>query len=107
MAQGGVNYDERSGSLLFRPQTSRRQTTTSPRSGNCDNTVHMAKQPTDKADKQKRRPGPPPSGVGTLIGVRIQPDDLVRLDHWRNEQPDKPGRPEAIRRLVELGLDKN
>jgi hypothetical protein len=38
--------------------------------------------------------------------VRIQPDDLISLDAWRAEQPDRPGRPEAIRRLVELALKK-
>jgi hypothetical protein len=64
----------------------------------------MAKQQSNKPDKVKRRPGPPATGVGTLIGVRIQPDDMVRLDAWRDEQTDKPGRPEAIRRLVEMGL---
>jgi hypothetical protein len=26
------------------------------------------------------------------------------LDDWRRKQEDLPGRPEAIRRLVELGL---
>jgi hypothetical protein len=26
------------------------------------------------------------------------------IDHWRNKQDDEPSRPEAIRRLVELGL---
>jgi len=28
------------------------------------------------------------------------------LDDWRRKQADLPGRPEAIRRLVELGLKK-
>jgi hypothetical protein len=66
----------------------------------------MARQPT-KPDKIKRQPGPPATGIGTLIGVRIQPDDLELLDQWRNEQPDKPGRPEAIRRLVEMAVRPN
>jgi hypothetical protein len=26
------------------------------------------------------------------------------IDHWREKQDDEPSRPEAIRRLVELGL---
>jgi hypothetical protein len=52
---------------------------------------------------QKKR-GPPATGKGTLIGVRLQPDPLSRLDRWSNSQDDKPSRPEAIRRLVELGL---
>jgi len=29
---------------------------------------------------------------------------LKSLDDWRRKQDDLPGRPEAIRRLVELGL---
>jgi hypothetical protein len=68
--------------------------------------VFMAKHHSDQPDKMKRRRGPPPTGVGVLIGVRIQPDDLISLDAWRAEQPDRPGRPEAIRRLVELALKK-
>jgi hypothetical protein len=31
-------------------------------------------------------------------------DTLVVIDDWRRKQDDLPGRPEAIRRLVELGL---
>lgn len=36
--------------------------------------------------------------------VRIQPHMANALDDWRRKQDDLPGRPEAIRRLVELGL---
>ena len=38
------------------------------------------------------------------IGVRVDEDFLKQLDAWRKKQDDLPGRPEAIRRLVELGL---
>lgn len=31
-------------------------------------------------------------------------DALQALDNWRRKQEDLPGRPEAIRRLVEIGL---
>jgi hypothetical protein len=65
----------------------------------------MAKQQSDKPDKAQRRRGPPDTGVGTLIGVRIQPQELELLDRWRAGQADKPGRPEAIRRLVEQSLN--
>ena len=67
----------------------------------------MAKQPSDKPDKIKRRPGPPQAGAGTLIGVRLMADDLELLDQWRETQPDRPGRPEAIRRLVEEGVKRS
>lgn len=42
--------------------------------------------------------------TGDLVGVRIQPEMAKELDQWRRKQHDLPGRPEAIRRLVELGL---
>ena len=41
---------------------------------------------------------------GDLVGVRIQPEMGKQLDDWRRKQEDVPTRPEAIRRLVELGL---
>jgi hypothetical protein len=36
--------------------------------------------------------------------VRIQPEMAKLLDDWRRKQDDLPGRAEAIRRLVDLGL---
>ena len=36
--------------------------------------------------------------------MRISAEALQTLDDWRRKQDDLPGRPEAIRRLVELGL---
>jgi hypothetical protein len=38
------------------------------------------------------------------IGVRVDEEFLKRIDDWRRKQEDLPGRPEAIRRLVEIGL---
>jgi len=35
--------------------------------------------------------------------ARLQPELAALLDSWRREQPGLPSRPEAIRRLVELG----
>ena len=52
----------------------------------------------------KKRRGPAPTGKGTLVGVRLQPDDLSELDDWISEQDESFTRPEAIRRLIELGL---
>jgi hypothetical protein len=52
----------------------------------------------------KKKRGPPPTGKGTLIGLRLQPRPLARVDRWAASQEDDPSRPEAIRRLVELGL---
>lgn len=44
--------------------------------------------------------------TGELVGVRIQPEMAKALDDWRRRQEDLPGRPEAIRRLVEQALKK-
>jgi hypothetical protein len=61
----------------------------------------MAKQET--VITQKRR-GPPPTGKGELIGVRLLPEPLAALDAWIAKQREPVSRPEAIRRLVEAGL---
>ncbi len=45
-----------------------------------------------------------PRQTGEMVGTRIQPELLKRLDDWRREQPDLPSRPEALRRLAEKGL---
>ncbi len=42
--------------------------------------------------------------TGDLVGVRVQPDMAKQIDDWRRKQPDLPGRPEAIRRLVDMAL---
>jgi hypothetical protein len=47
---------------------------------------------------------PRPKVTGDPVMVRVQPDMAKQLDDWRRNQDDLPGRPEAIRRLVELGL---
>jgi hypothetical protein len=49
----------------------------------------------------KKRRGPAPTGKGTLIGVRLQPNQLKALDKW---SAGKLTRPEAIRQLVEAAL---
>jgi hypothetical protein len=53
-----------------------------------------------------RKRGPPPTGKGTPVLVRLAPAPLANLDGWIEEQaPPHPSRPEAIRRLIELGLE--
>ena len=52
----------------------------------------------------KKARGRPATGKGVQVGERWSPDALQRIDDWRRKQVDLPGRPEAIRRLVELGL---
>ena len=54
--------------------------------------------------KRQKRRGAPAAGEGTLIGLRLEPGALARVDRWAASQKDDPSRPEAVRRLVELGL---
>jgi len=42
--------------------------------------------------------------TGTLVGVRLQDDELKAIDKWARKQEPPITRPYAIRRLVELGL---
>jgi hypothetical protein len=43
---------------------------------------------------------------GTLVGVRLQIVELKKIDAFIKKQDTPLTRPEAIRRLVELGLSK-
>jgi hypothetical protein len=61
----------------------------------------MRKTTIDRVNPQKQKR---PTVTGDPVMVRIQPDMAKALDDWRRKQDDLPGRPEAIRRLVEIGL---
>lgn len=52
-----------------------------------------------------KRGRPVTTGKGTLIGVRLLDEPLATLDTWiaRQHEPEL-SRPEAIRRLVDIGL---
>jgi len=57
------------------------------------------------AKKKKKKVGRPvTTGKGTQIGTRWHGPLLETIDKWAAGQDDKPGRSEAIRRLVQLGL---
>jgi hypothetical protein len=62
--------------------------------------VSMARQ---SVISRKKR-GPPATGKGIPILVRIQPLLLSNLDVWIANQTTSLTRPEAIRRLVEIAL---
>jgi hypothetical protein len=49
--------------------------------------------------KKRGRPAKAPTSV-----VRLPEETLLAADAWAASQPDGPSRPEAVRRLVELGL---
>ncbi|RHZ91864.1 ribbon-helix-helix protein, CopG family [Cereibacter sphaeroides] len=49
----------------------------------------------------KNRRGRPATGLGILIGVRLQPDLLAWLDEERAKLDPAPSRPEMIRAILE------
>jgi hypothetical protein len=53
--------------------------------------------------KKSSKRGRPPV-ESEAVTVRMAVDALQNVDDWRRKETDLPGRPEAIRRLVELGL---
>ena len=56
-----------------------------------------------KGTPKKRRGRPATTGRGAQIGMRWHDPHLSAIDEWRAKH-DIATRPEAIRRLVELGL---
>jgi hypothetical protein len=58
-----------------------------------------------KAKPKRGRPlGSRTTFIGKAIGLRLYPDLEKRVDAWMMREPDL-SRPEALRRLIELGLD--
>ena len=53
--------------------------------------------------RKKRSRGRPKIGAIPVL-VRLLPDQAARLDKWRKALADSPGRPEAIRRLLDENL---
>lgn len=47
-----------------------------------------------------KKRGPAPTGQGTQVQVRLQPDQLKDLDAWIAEQGKEQSRPEAIRDIL-------
>jgi hypothetical protein len=62
--------------------------------------------PSTLSDSKKPKIGRPTTGIGKAIGLRLYPDLEAKIDAWCAQQPDKLSRPEAIRRLIELGLKR-
>jgi len=57
-----------------------------------------------KGTTKKKRGRPATTGKSTQLSMRWQDPMLIAIDSWR-EQHDVATRSEAIRRLVELGLE--
>lgn len=66
----------------------------------CVNIVSMKRQTVIT----KKRRGPAPTGIGTLVGVRLQPDRLAALDAWIATQGMPMTRPEAVRAMLDAVL---
>jgi hypothetical protein len=66
----------------------------------CGTTVFMAKQ----TEQPRKRRGPKPTGKGEPVQVRLQPALMSAVDAWIASQDDELSRPEAMRRLAEIGL---
>jgi hypothetical protein len=58
----------------------------------------MAKSRTEKSGPGRPRTNP------FSIHLTLTPDRLAEVEAWMARQKPRPSRPEAIRRLVELGL---
>jgi hypothetical protein len=57
-------------------------------------------------DNEKKRRGRPRTGIGSVISIRLYAAQETALYAWIESQPDpKPSRSEALRRLVEKGLE--
>jgi len=52
----------------------------------------------------KKRRGRPATGRDPVTAIRLSKELRETVDKWAVRQDDQPGRSEAIRRLVELGL---
>jgi hypothetical protein len=65
--------------------------------------VSMAKQ---TVLAQKGRRGPPPTGINPMVGVRMPPDELARLDAFIADQPKPINRPTAIRKILDAYLKR-
>jgi hypothetical protein len=53
-----------------------------------------------------KRPGAgrPATGRDPVTAIRLSEEFRTAVDNWAAKQDDNPGRSEAIRRLVEIGL---
>jgi hypothetical protein len=64
----------------------------------------MKKSIRDISKKRETRGRKKTTGPGEPVLLRLHPPLLTDLDDWIGAQDDHPSRPEAIRRLLELGL---
>lgn len=65
----------------------------------------MAKAAKKAKATKGRRGRPVTTGRGQLIGVRVLPAMVKRIDDWQGKNAPDATRQEAMRRLIERGLD--
>jgi hypothetical protein len=53
-----------------------------------------------------KKRGRPATGNDPVRAMRLSDEFIAKVDAWAAAQADEPGRSEAIRRLVEIGLKK-
>jgi hypothetical protein len=59
----------------------------------------------DKKASRKKM-GRPPTGHDPQFAFRIPLQTIADIETWAAQQPDKPSRSEALRRLIDIGLGK-
>jgi hypothetical protein len=52
----------------------------------------------------KKKRGRPATGKDPVSAIRLSLPLRTAIENWAKQQPDKPSRSEAIRRLVEFAL---
>jgi len=57
-------------------------------------------------DKKQKKMGRPSTGHDPQFAFRIPLEMIAAIEAWAKQQPDKPSRSEALRRLVDIGLQK-
>jgi hypothetical protein len=56
--------------------------------------------------RSKKNLGGRPRVDSIKVHVAVPPDEMTAIDAWIKQQPDKPSRPEALRRLAKIALAK-
>jgi hypothetical protein len=49
--------------------------------------------------------GRPATGRDPIRTFRLSDEKVAEIDAWAARQPDKPSRSEALRRLIDLGIE--
>jgi hypothetical protein len=53
----------------------------------------------------KKKMGRPATGRDPIRTFRLSDEKVAEIDAWAARQPDKPSRSEALRHLIDLGIE--